>query len=115
MPVVGKATVRVAGHRQVVKGGKVYADDDPIVQDRPDLFESPEDYQRRKARPQSTAEMADRSMSGRGVNASVETARSAPGEEQPVRFPCPKRDDADCVETFDTVRGAKAHARQAHQ
>lgn len=114
MPMVAKATCRVAGYRQLVKGGKVYTDDDPIVKARPDLFESPEDYQQRKARPSSTAEMGERSMSARHVNASVETARSAPGDEQPVSFPCPKRDDTGCTETFETIRGAKAHARQAH-
>lgn len=114
MPMVAKATCRVAGHRQLVKAGKVYTDDDPIVKGRPDLFESPEEYQKRKARPQSTAEMGDRSMSARHANAAAETARSAPGEQQPTRFPCPKRDDLGCTETFDTVRGAKAHGRQAH-
>lgn len=114
MPVVAKVTCRVGGYRQLLKAGKVYADDDPIVKARPDLFESPEDYQKRKARPQSTAEMGERSMSARGVNAAVETARSAPGEEQPTQFPCPKRDELGCTETFETVRGAKAHARQAH-
>lgn len=113
MPVVAKATCRVAGSRQLVKAGKVYADDDPIVKSRPDLFESPEDYQQRKARPQSTAEMGDRSMSSRRMNA--ETARSAPGEEQLTAFPCPKRDETGCTDTFDTIRGAKAHGRQAHQ
>jgi hypothetical protein len=93
----------------------VYDDNDPIVKARPDLFESPTDYQQRKARPQSTAELGDRSMSARHANAAAETARSAPGEEQPTRFPCPKRDEAGCTEMFDTIRGAKAHGRQAHQ
>jgi hypothetical protein len=115
MPVVAKATVRVGGYRQMLKAGKVYTDDDPIVKERPDLFETPEEYQLRKSRPQSTAEMGDRSMSARHANAAAETARSAPGEQQPTRFPCPKRDDAGCTETFETIRGAKAHGRQAHQ
>lgn len=115
MPVVAKATCRVGGYRQLLKAGKVYTDDDPIVKARPDLFESPEDYQQRKSRPQSTAEMGQRSMSARHANAAAETARSAPGEQQPVSFPCPKRDDLGCTDTFETIRGAKAHARQAHK
>lgn len=114
MPVVAKATCRVAGSRQLLKAGKVYTDDDPMVKARPDLFESPQEYQQRKARPQSTAELGDRSMSARGANA-AETARSAPGDEQPVAFPCPTRDATGCDQTFDTIRGAKAHGRQAHQ
>lgn len=115
MPVVAKATCRVAGSRQLVKAGKVYADDDPVVASNPDLFESPAEYQKRKSRPQSTAELGDRSMSARRANAAAETARSAPGEEQPTTFPCPTRDDTGCGQTFDTIRGAKAHGRQAHQ
>lgn len=115
MPVVAKATVRVGGYRQMLKAGKLYADDNPIVEARPDLFESPEDYQARKARPQSTAEMGERSMSARHVNAEVETARSAPGEQRDVKFPCPTKEATGCESTFDTIRGAKAHAKQAHK
>lgn len=115
MSKVAKATCRVAGSRELLRAGKLYQDDDPVVLAHPDLFESPEDYQQRKARPKTTADMGDRSMSARHANAAAETARSAPGEEQPTQFPCPKRDETDCRQTFDTVRGAKAHARQAHQ
>ena len=115
MPVVAKVTCRVAGYRQLVKAGKLYTDDDPIVKARPDLFESPEDYQQRKARPQSTAELGERSMSARRANAAAETARSAPGDEQSVKFPCPKRDETGCDKTFDTIRGAKAHGKAAHK
>lgn len=112
MPVVAKATVRVAGHIQMLKSGKLYDDDDPIVKDRPDLFESPEEYQRRKSRPQSTAELGERSMLNH--RSAVETARSAPGEERAVAFPCPKRDEEKCDKTFTTAAGAKAHASRVH-
>lgn len=114
MAVVGKATCRVAGFRAMVRGGKVYEDDDPIVQARPDLFEDPEAYQRRKARPQSTAELGQRSMSARRRRPpaeATETARSAPGEKRDLDYPCPEQG---CDERFTSERAAKAHAKKAH-
>lgn len=110
MSVVGKATCRVAGFRQLVKAGKVYEDNDPIVKARPELFEEPEQHQRRKARPTNTAELGQRSMAGRHV----ESARSAPGEERTVDFPCPDKEGTGCAETFGSVRAAKIHAKKAH-
>lgn len=112
MSVVAKQTCRVAGSRQLVRAGRVYEDDDPIVKARPELFESPEDHQRRKARPTSTADLGSRSMAARGR---VETARSAPGEAQPVEFPCPNRDSDGCQRTFSSVTAAKTHAGKAHK
>lgn len=112
MPVVAKETYRVAGFRQLVRAGKVYEDNDPVVVARPDLFESPESHQRRKARPQSTADLGERSMSAR--RRPVETARSAPGEGQPVAFPCPNRDTHQCDRTFGSAAAAKTHASKAH-
>jgi hypothetical protein len=110
---VAKATVRIAGSDQLLKAGKLYEDDDPAVVANPDLFESPEEHQVRKQRPQSTAELGERSMMNHGSG--VETARSAPGEQRDVAFPCPTRDETGCEQTFETVRGAKAHARQVHR
>lgn len=111
--LVAKVTCRVAGSEQMLRSGKLYADDDPIVAANPSLFESPEDYQQRKQRPQSTAELGERSMMNH--RGGVETARSAPGEHQPVEFPCPNRDSDGCAETFRSGHAAKTHAGKAHK
>lgn len=109
MAVVGKHTVRIAGHRALIREGQVYEDTDPVVEARPDLFESPEEYQRRKARPQSTAELGQLSMSARRRPQGVETARSAPGESRVIDYPCP-----DCGERFTSERAVKTHVKKAH-
>lgn len=111
MSVVAKKTCRVGGFRQLVKEGSVFDDKDPVVRAHPELFESPEEYQRRTTRPRSTAELGARSMSARGQ---IETARSAPGEERDVEFPCPTRDETGCDKTFKTPGGAQSHASQVH-
>lgn len=112
MAVVAKATCRVAGYVQMLKAGQLYDENDPVVKARPELFESPEDYQRRKQRPQSTADLGERSMLN---HRPVETARSAPGDVQAVEFPCPAKDSTGCDRTFSSIQGAKTHAGQAHK
>lgn len=109
---VAKVTCRVAGSEQLVKSGKLYADDDPVVSANPSLFESPEEHQLSKQRPQSTAELGDRSMMNH--HSPVETARSAPGAVQDVDFPCPTRQETGCDKTFKTPGGALSHASQVH-
>ncbi|MGH3942628.1 MAG: hypothetical protein ACRDTG_29195 [Pseudonocardiaceae bacterium] len=114
MAVVGKATVRVAGPRgagSLIREGKVYDDDDPLVTARPDLFEDPEDHQRRKARPRSTADLGRRSMAARGLAAGTETARAAPGEARELPYPCPA---TDCEWRGTSERALKAHTTKAH-
>lgn len=53
MAVVARATVRVAGFREMIYQGVVYEDNDPRVRANPSLFETPEEHARRKSRPSS--------------------------------------------------------------
>lgn len=83
MPVVAKETVRVAGYVDLVRKNAVYDDNDPVVKARPDLFESADNAALRHQRPKTTADLAHRSMSSRGI----EKATAAPGEKRNVRVP----------------------------
>ena len=76
---VAKISARVAGPsvRSVIRKGKVYEDNDPVVKAHPDLFENPEDSARRRAPYMSTADLGSRSMSSRKLKR-TETARQSP-------------------------------------
>lgn len=84
MAKIAKETARVGGFRTMVVKGNSYDDDDPMVKAVPSLFETPADAQKRQHRPQSTAELGDRSMSSR----KVEKATHAPGEKRDVSKTC---------------------------
>lgn len=92
MPIA-KLSGRVAyaaGKRAVhLQKGKPYDDNEPIVKARPDLFEDPAEHQRRTARPTSTADLGERSMSARKMNVerNIEQATQAPGEKRDVKIP----------------------------
>lgn len=81
--VVAKGNYRVAGKGAAsrIRKGKVYDTKDPVVKAHPDLFDKPEEAARKQSKPTSTAELGDRSMSGRRVS----TRRQKPG--QPVSEP----------------------------
>lgn len=111
MAVVGKSTVRVAGARQLIHEGGMYDERDPVVVARPELFESPEEHQRRKAKPTNTAELGRRSMSARNLAAPVESATANPGEPRDITYSCPA-DGCDFVGTSE--RAVKTHHTKAH-
>ena len=77
MPIA-RQSCRVAGSREILVEGKVYADDHPLVLARPELFEDADDHLKRTARPTSTAELPWR-------NAPVERATAAPGEKRTTK------------------------------
>lgn len=114
MPVVAKASCRVAGKRSktMVVKGKVYDDDAPIVRARPELFEPAEEHQRRTSKPRGTPDLGQRSMSARARRTTaVETARSAPGEKRDIDYPCP---DDNCDWSGTSERAVKIHTKKAH-
>lgn len=107
MPVVAKATVRVAGQRQLIIAGRLYADDDPVVDSHPDLFESTEEYRRRKAKPRSTADLGSRSVSA--WRTAVETATAEPGEKRDIGHRC-----LECGHVSTSERGLRVHISRNH-
>lgn len=113
MPVVAKATCRIAGKRSktLIVKGKVYDDDAAVVKARPELFEPAEDYQRRTAVPRGTPDLGSRSMSARKkrTQPAVETARQAPGELRDLGHKC---DDCEYVATSE--RAMKIHRTKVH-
>jgi hypothetical protein len=87
MPVVATQTCRVSGTRALVVKGGLYAEDDPVVQAHPWLFDRPEDAARKASPPKTTAELGERAMSTpRRKN--VEQATAEPGEQRDVDTVC---------------------------
>lgn len=116
--VVAKSTVRLAGRRSMLHEGNVFDENDPVVKERPDLFESLEAHRARKARPTSTVDLGERSMSARRSAAKqatepapVEEATAAPGQVRDISHPCPE-EGCDFVGTSE--RSMKTHKTKAH-
>lgn len=113
MPVVAKATCRVAGKRSntLIVKGKVYDDNAPVVKARPELFESAATHQERVQPARGTPDLGKRSMSARkrGTQPAVETARKAPGEMRDLGHKCD-----DCEYAATSERAMKIHRTKVH-
>jgi hypothetical protein len=103
MAKIAIQTCRVPGQRTLVKKGKAYPDDDPVVKSHPDLFETAEEAQERQRRPMSTADLPHRQP--------VEQATAAPGEVRNVRHYC---DVKGCRSWSTSEEGLAEHAAEAH-
>lgn len=111
MSVVAKETVRIAGHRQLIIKGELYDESSPVVRERPDLFERPDEHQRRVTPPQNTAELGVKSMSARDRSRNIEDASAEPSSARSVTMKCSV---PGCGFESTSERGMKAHRTKVH-
>lgn len=110
------------GYPRVIRHGQTFPEDDPIVQSRPQLFETFTEHDER------VAEMRAAIQAPRTQQRPVERTTAAPGEARPVSPPKePKPGDApefelvedgfkcpQCEFTSRSEHGVRIHQRKAH-